>query len=334
MDCNLGCYYCYQERSTAKLASADVQAIVALARKKLLSAPLKSLHVEWYGGEPLLNVAFLEEASLALQALCEELGARYVASIVTNGTLWPEDVGNFVATHNIRQAQVSLDGFGAHHDERRHYRRGNGPPQGSETSSFRVVVASIDTLLDHCQVDIRFNVDKRNVADFVPLLQFARKRGWFDRRFPAVIQPARLSRYSDRTNFMLAEELDVGQFEAARAALREAAGADARIMTTESPHAFPLPRSSVCGALAANSVVIGSGGELYRCGLQAGEKMRAVGNLSDAATFVECVPREMAVQRLPGLPGARANHDDLEFWREFDPTTRLRCSACSFLPIC
>src|SRR6266404_1088291 len=35
MDCNLGCYYCYEERSKARLASADIDAIVNLAKRSV-----------------------------------------------------------------------------------------------------------------------------------------------------------------------------------------------------------------------------------------------------------------------------------------------------------
>jgi uncharacterized protein len=36
MDCNLGCYYCYEERSTAVLRIEDVEALVDLARNRLI----------------------------------------------------------------------------------------------------------------------------------------------------------------------------------------------------------------------------------------------------------------------------------------------------------
>jgi uncharacterized protein len=107
-DCNLGCYYCYEERSVDRLQSSDVASIVAFARNVLAKSGKRSLHVDWYGGEPLLNIEFLESASLALQELCREQSISYHASVISNGTLWPAHVGEFIRKHAIRQVQISF----------------------------------------------------------------------------------------------------------------------------------------------------------------------------------------------------------------------------------
>ncbi|WP_372425292.1 radical SAM protein [Salinarimonas chemoclinalis] len=139
MDCNLGCYYCYEERSGARLETRDVAALVALARARLALTPHRALHVDWYGGEPLLERGFIEAASHALQEACAADGVRYVASIISNGTDWPEDVEAFVARHRIRQVQISFDGMRANHDKRRRWRRGRAPLAGPASSFDRAV---------------------------------------------------------------------------------------------------------------------------------------------------------------------------------------------------
>lgn len=73
LDCNLGCYYCYEDRSADRLAFTDIQTIVALADERLTRSGRRRLHVGWYGGEPLMNIAFMEDSASALQALCERL---------------------------------------------------------------------------------------------------------------------------------------------------------------------------------------------------------------------------------------------------------------------
>jgi uncharacterized protein len=155
MDCNLGCYYCYEERSDARLALADAPPLVALAEARLVASGKRTLHVDWYGGEPLLNVEFLEQASHALQALCARLGVVYGASVISNGTAWPADVGAFVRAHKV---QISFDGLRENHDRRRRYRRGRAP--SPDASSFGRAAAYVDRLLDHVRVDVRINVDR------------------------------------------------------------------------------------------------------------------------------------------------------------------------------
>jgi uncharacterized protein len=292
------------------------------AEDRLRRSGRRTLHVDWYGGEPLLNLAALEAGSAALQALCARLGVAYGASIVSNGTAWPSDVGAFVSKHRLQQVQISFDGLAAHHDKRRHYRRGHAPDP--HASSFARAVAVVDALLDHVRVDVRLNLDRQNQNDLLPFIDFMRERGWFDRRFPVVFQPARISAFSDRSAFLRPHEIPADKFESLRAAARTAIGGAIALEESEVPDAFPFPRTSVCGALATDSSVIGADGGMYRCGLQVGEAHRQVGRLSHA-------PHRL----LPMLRDSAAPlNTDTEWWATFDPTELPTCSRCSFLPVC
>jgi uncharacterized protein len=110
-DCNLGCFYCYEERSTDHLDQGDVEAVVASARTRLIASGKRSLHVDWYGGEPLLNIEFLDRASSALQDLCRDCGVTYHASVISNGTLWPHwrrNLARLIAEHAGAQPRGDL----------------------------------------------------------------------------------------------------------------------------------------------------------------------------------------------------------------------------------
>jgi uncharacterized protein len=320
MDCNLGCYYCYEERSGDKLEVKDVSAITALARKRLSTLDKRSLHVDWYGGEPLLNREFMEAASEALQVMCAEENVAYSASIISNGTCWPEDVTGFLTRNRIRQVQISFDGMRESHNRRRHYRKGYVPDEGA--SSFDRAAEVVDALLDHVRVDVRLNIDYGNQADVRPFIEFARSRGWFERRFPVVIQPARLSSYSDHSSFMRKSELSLEEYDAVRALVREEVRGEAPVEEAEISGGYPHPKTSVCAALANDSVVIGADRRQYRCGLQVGESQRAVGMLA-----------EPPKRQLPVLNQSSTGSDET-WWQQFDPTTLPTCSRCSFLPIC
>ncbi len=314
-DCNLGCFYCYEERSGDKLGESDVAGLVAFAKRSLEGRASRSLHVDWYGGEPLLNVAFLESASLALQQMCREAGVAYHGSVISNGTNWPSDPAGFARRHAIRQVQISFDGQRAQHDRSRRYRAGYGEP-GS--SSFDEAVQTVDALLEATRVDIRINIGRHNMAGIEGLIEMARSRGWFRKPFPAVIQPARLSAFTDTCGFLRPREFSQEEFEGVRQRVREAVNGEALIEETEAPDGLPLPKSSVCAALASGSAVIGADGLEYRCGLQVGNQQRATG--------------ETRMSPFPILTGRR--FADAAWWQGFDPTTLPKCSACSFLPIC
>jgi uncharacterized protein len=323
MDCNLGCYYCYEERAEDHLELKDVASVVALAQERLSRSGKRSLHVDWYGGEPLMNIEFIEAASLALQALCECEQVSYAASIISNGTCWPEDIGSFIGRHYVRQVQISFDGLRDNHNRRRRYRKGYAPP-AHDTSSFDLAVGLVDKLLDHTHVDIRINIDRANQGDVIPFIKFARSRGWFNKPFPAVIQPARLSSYSEHSSFMRQSELSSEEYDAVRALVRNEVGIETSVEESETPDGFPYPKTSVCAALANDSVVVGADGRQYRCGLQVAEPSRAVGNI-----------HESPKRQLPVLGSSGdLHHSDKLWWEAFDPTTLPNCSRCSFLPIC
>src|SRR5262249_25544324 len=147
MDCNLGCYYCYESRSTDALEVSDVDQLVAIARDRLGRQGKRSLHVDWYGGEPMMKPEVLDPASLPLQAFCASEGISYHASAISNGTHWPDDVGSFVTRHRIRQVQISFDGLKANHDRRRRYRAGHRP--SPDASSFDRAADLVGRLLQH-----------------------------------------------------------------------------------------------------------------------------------------------------------------------------------------
>ena len=324
-DCNLACYYCYQSRTTEKLIYEDINNILLHTKDRLLKSNKKSLHVDWYGGEPMENRSFLEKASLDLQKLCAEMKVDYKASIISNGTNWPKDVHTFIENHKIRQVQISFDGLKKNHDKRRRY------ANKSSESSFLSAVSLVDKLVDCTRVDLRFNMDRKNAVDLDGFIQLAINHGWFSSKFPAVFQPARLSSYSDKSSFMRDYEFSLSEFDSLREKIRYELQGIAKTEESEAPDGYPFPKSSVCAALADSSIVIGADKRLYRCGLQVTEKHRAVSKLPQRE---ESKIKTQEGNKLLEIPVKVSESNDSEFWDDFDPTKQPKCKKCSFLPIC
>jgi uncharacterized protein len=331
LDCNLGCYYCYQDRSTEQLAGSDVGQIVDNTKQRLLESGRKRLHVDWYGGEPLSNSDFIEACSIALQAMCHDLDVIYQASIISNGTLWPDDVGAFVARHAIVQVQISFDGMSVRHDKVRRFRSRSDQQLGM--SSFGLASGLIDRLAHFVRVDARFNLDRTNAAELLSFVEDARERGWFDKPYPVVIQPARVSDYSERSSFLKSHKLSLAEFDQIRAELRVAsrAGSGFSIEESEAPAGYPYPKTSVCAALVDDSSVFGADGRVYRCGLQVSEPHRAVGNFRANRSLGRPAHERIIpiISQIDVVAAAQAS-----WWQSFDPCEQPTCSVCSFLPIC
>lgn len=310
MNCNLGCYYCYEERTEKKLEFKDADSIIQKLETLFSQSNKKSLHVDWYGGEPLLNIEFMESASLLIQEFCQKKGINYHSSIISNGTLWPQQIESFLKRHKIRQVQISFDGLKENHNARRRYRK---EFLSGENNSYDLTFSLVEKLLDFVTVDIRFNIDWRNKDDIFPFLDIISERGWFDKMYPAIFQPARLSAYSERSAFMSKKQLSIKDFDLIREKISKKLAGIGKIEESEVPDGFPFPKTFVCAALATDSFVVGADQLIYRCGLQVGETNRATQSLQ-----------------------TDSNHhfSDNGFWDTFDPTISSSCSKCSFLPVC
>jgi uncharacterized protein len=155
MDCNLGCYYCYEDKSKQYLTRQGCDAILNWIRRQAIEKRHERLYVDWYGGEPMLNQDAIEYFSERAIALCSELGIRYSASMISNGTRWPQDAAAFVEKIGLKHIQFTLDGPERTHNQRRRYVDELENPHGS----FRTILDTIDRLIGKLRIYLRINVD-------------------------------------------------------------------------------------------------------------------------------------------------------------------------------
>ena len=54
LDCNMRCWYCYEKhRANTDLTPETVSSLLKLIRKRITNPKLKSVHISYFGGEPL-----------------------------------------------------------------------------------------------------------------------------------------------------------------------------------------------------------------------------------------------------------------------------------------
>lgn len=87
IDCNFGCPYCFegadkpQERMSEKTMCAVLEFL-----KDIISPETRSLHVTWFGGEPLLGLPQIEQLTKLLEEhVLDPQNLICSASIITNG---------------------------------------------------------------------------------------------------------------------------------------------------------------------------------------------------------------------------------------------------------
>ena len=155
--CNFNCWYCYENHKNAVVMSKDMLERV----KKLIDSIVPeadTLDISFFGGEPLLEFSKIVQP---LINYAEEVTARYEKrisfSFTTNGFLLTPEMIEFLAGHNVKFMQITLDGGRDSHNKTR-------IPKTKD--SFGTIISNIEQLLNHnIQVTLRINVTPENVTD-------------------------------------------------------------------------------------------------------------------------------------------------------------------------
>jgi uncharacterized protein len=166
--CNFACTYCYQEGYPDHSFAYKPEVIDAFYAYVDGEFTGERKYITIFGGEPLLPGEGPRET---LRHLIREATARKLGiAVVTNGYHLESYIDD-LKTGYVREVQVTLDGVGRAHDERR-------PLKGGQ-STFERIVAGIDTCLAAgLPVNLRMVVDKTNIGQLPELAQFAKDRGW------------------------------------------------------------------------------------------------------------------------------------------------------------
>lgn len=327
MDCNLGCYYCYEDRYQSYLSNQTCDAIFDYIKKDLVERDGKRLHMTWYGGEPMMNRQAIDYLSEKLLAYCDQNEIKYTSSIVTNGTMWPPEAAEavaFVDKNQIRHVQFSFDGLEQNHNNRRHYRDGNNK---HEVSSFDAMCSTIDALRGHAKIYLRMNLDDRSMNDAYGLIDFFVERGWL---FPgSKVYPylSRIGPLTDACGVAAKTAVDGDEFNLLNNELRQYMAKHFDIREFAWTH-YPRSLRITCSAVADHSILFGPDGALYKCPHDLGVHSKSHGNVGKASSGSELLPilnnRARTTQSNP-------NPND---YFSFDPFSSPKCSVCKYLPIC
>lgn len=213
MDCNLGCYYCYEEKYPSALSRRTCDRIFDYIAKDLKSRGQNRMHLGWFGGEPMLNQDAIDYLSARLLPYCSANHVRCTVSMVSNGTMWPEDAEvcrSFVIRNRIGSIQFSFDGLPRNHNNRRHYKDGNSR---HGISSFDALCRTIEAIRGLARLYLRLNIDSGNKADVYGLVDEFRKRGWLAPNSKIYPYLAALGPYTDACHSVERNSVNMAEFD-------------------------------------------------------------------------------------------------------------------------
>ena len=120
--CNLGCFYCYEDKAQWKNMSQDtIDQTKKFVETFLKSSPTNSFYVTWFGGEPTLNLSCIEELNDHFTLICKKNKIKYDQYMVTNGTNVNQKVIDRLLKIGVKNLQITIDGYKEDHDVSRPY---------------------------------------------------------------------------------------------------------------------------------------------------------------------------------------------------------------------
>lgn len=159
INCNFKCWYCYESHKESQMTEADAEAVIAFIKNIITHHRLEALHVDWFGGEPLLYFdEVVYKIGKAVKALCAENKIRFKHSITTNGYLISEKMADKINEIGLNAFQITLDGGPSWHNKVRFTK--------TDKNTFATLVSNITLLcrkIDPIDMNVRINYTPKNI---------------------------------------------------------------------------------------------------------------------------------------------------------------------------
>ena len=256
--CNLRCTYCYERFELGKMAPDVVKGVKRLISKR--QRKLKSLHISWFGGEPLLAPDVIEDISLHAQA---SNISTFTGSMSTNGVLLTPNVVETLERSNVAWLQISLDGFEKDHDVTRCGISGQ--------KTFKRIISNLSSFSKSnadIHICLRIHVTKATVQRLPEFGSYLIRKFAPDYRFSAFVKPvAKLGSDTDKKMLSLNEhDYTIISQEQRRLAVHFSS--------------VPAQSKHLCYAAMPNSFAIRSNGQIVKCTVGLDDDYNQVGKIT------------------------------------------------------
>lgn len=301
LNCNLRCTYCLEKdliRPVNMNRETMDNVVMWLSRQIDIIHPAR-VHLEFFGGEPLLNIEAIETIGGIIYNLCGIMGIEFSIGMATNGVLLAPEIVDKLLRIGLKRIKVTLDGDREDHDLKRIYPSGMGTfdtifknleDNAGKLKIFiggnfnSVNLPRIPNLIDILK-DCKFRNDIAHVT-FKPIIED------FGRKFLENFDQCDISSFADK---------DVEAMFHLRELVQKAG------LPT-----FDQIAIGPCEFYRRNSVSIDIDGNIFNCPAFVGREKFIAGNVNNNK-FTEEGERQLTIKP----------------WQN-----KKECSSCPFLPIC
>lgn len=293
LNCCFACAYCFEKHKKASVINCDVLCSII---KYILKKNPDSLHITWFGGEPILAIKQIEEFSKKLDS---QFHGDYSSDIITTGFPISEPVIDIIKRSHITEIQVTIDGAQENHNKVK-YTKGCSDTFTHVFDNIKLITQRIPEI----RCVIRVNVTKENAAD-IPFLHNLVKE-----RFQG-------------SNVWLSPSLVIDNGIACSGQLFSYD--DFRNLSKEWWYNYKIPtkwiyglEQSECAIRKPSAIVVMPDGNLCRCWEEVGNKESYVGSLNTDGTICDSENQAVFSKKL----------------NDSDPFLNESCKECPYLPLC
>lgn len=257
LKCNARCTYCYENGvSQIDIYENAEEEIVDFIKKHLET---NEVNITWFGGEPLLNVNFIDK--LTNRLLEEKI--QFSSYIITNGSLLSDEIVNDkLQFWNVKNIQITLDGTEKEYIKRKRY------INPSEGEFYKILNNISKVALKGIFVNIRLNIDTQNKLDILKLLKEIDKI--YSKYENVVFYPA----FITGTSNVLAEEEKITYVKEMLLTMKNIK------KLTAGTKFYSLPRMHACMNGNPKSFSIDVNGNIYTCEHHVGIENHKIGNIN------------------------------------------------------
>lgn len=167
MDCNLNCWYCYEDHIAKSHMSLDlVERILKHIDLKYQIEPFETLELSFFGGEPMINFKAISALLTGIKEQSKIHNFKVYLTFTTNGTLITPKYIELLNSFTTR-FQITIDGCKDMHNSIRTFKR------NKNQDSYSRVLNSL-WLLNDADADFRFtirvNFDDKVIDHIEPLI--------------------------------------------------------------------------------------------------------------------------------------------------------------------
>jgi uncharacterized protein len=162
-ECNFRCTYCYVDFRRSEMAPWVEDAICLFVERELPA--YQRLVLNWFGGEPMLELATMTRLSDRLAGIARGFGVPCTGMVATNGYLLDPGAVRRLVECGVHFVHVTLDGPARVHDLTRPLRTG--------APTFDILIDNVRAALsahDDVFVTLRMNATEETVGAFAEVL--------------------------------------------------------------------------------------------------------------------------------------------------------------------